>query len=90
MNVVGILLAVGSFLLPGLGQLLSGRVFAAIVHFVFFCMLGVIGLSIVVSVISAINAYKHAPVIETEEEDEEDEDTSEDEDEDEDTDEDEE
>lgn len=56
-----VLAALASFFIPGLGQLLQGRIFMAIVHFVFAGFLWIFLLGWIVHLWSILDAAKFDP-----------------------------
>ncbi|TDI80854.1 MAG: hypothetical protein E2O76_10965 [Caldithrix sp.] len=56
-----VLAALASFFIPGLGQLLQGRIFMAIVHFVFAGFLWIFLLGWIVHLWSILDAAKFNP-----------------------------
>jgi TM2 domain-containing membrane protein YozV len=56
-----VIAAVCSFFIPGLGQLVQGRVFAALVHFVLAAVLWLILLGWIVHLVSIIDAARWKP-----------------------------
>lgn len=51
-----VLAAIASFFLPGLGQLVQGRMLAAIIHFVLWCVLWLFWIGFLMHFISAIDS----------------------------------
>ncbi len=56
-----VLAALASFFIPGLGQLLQGRVFAALVQFVFAFLLWIVLLGWIVHLWSIVDAARFEP-----------------------------
>ena len=56
-----VLAALCSFLIPGLGQLLQGRLFVAGIHFILFIILWLFWLGILVHIWSAYSAAVYVP-----------------------------
>ena len=56
-----IIAALCSFLLPGLGQLLQGRVLMATVHFLLGCVMWIFLLGWLVHIWSTIDAARYVP-----------------------------
>lgn len=56
-----VIAALASFFVPGLGQLLQGRLFTAAVHFVFAALLWIVLLGWAVHLWSIIDAARWAP-----------------------------
>lgn len=56
-----VIAALCSFFIPGLGQLLQGRLLAAVTHFVFAWLLWIILLGWVIHLWSIIDAARFAP-----------------------------
>lgn len=56
-----VIAALCSFFVPGLGQLLQGRVFAALVHFVLTGVLWVVALGWIMHIWSTISAARFRP-----------------------------
>lgn len=56
-----VIAAVCSFFIPGLGQLVQGRVLAAIIHFVLAALLWLILLGWIVHLVSIIDAARWKP-----------------------------
>ncbi|MEM7220458.1 MAG: hypothetical protein AAF515_19010 [Pseudomonadota bacterium] len=60
-STANVLAALASFLFPGLGQLLQGRLLAAFIHFVASALLWIILLGWLVHIFSAISAARFTP-----------------------------
>jgi TM2 domain-containing membrane protein YozV len=56
-----VLAALCSFIIPGLGQLLQGRLFTAAIHFVLFIVLWLFWLGIIMHLWSAYSAAVYTP-----------------------------
>lgn len=56
-----VIAAICSFFIPGLGQLVQGRLFAAIVYFIFAFALWIILLGWIVHLISILDAAMYVP-----------------------------
>ena len=53
-----VIAALASFFIPGLGQLIQGRVFAALVHFVVTALLWLVALGWIGHLVSCIDAAR--------------------------------
>ena len=56
-----VIAALCSFFIPGLGQLVQGRLLSAIVHFVLAALLWIVLLGWIIHIWSIIDAAKYAP-----------------------------
>ena len=56
-----VIAALCSFFIPGLGQLIQGRMFAALIHFILFCVLWIVLLGWVMHIWSALSAAWYRP-----------------------------
>jgi TM2 domain-containing membrane protein YozV len=53
-----VIAALVSFFIPGLGQLIQGRIFAALVHFIVTCLLWIVFLGWIGHIVSCIDAAR--------------------------------
>lgn len=56
-----VIAAICSFFIPGLGQLVQGRVLAALIHFVLFALLWIILMGWIMHICSAVEAARWKP-----------------------------
>ena len=54
-----VIAALASFFIPGLGQLIQGRLFIAIIHFTLTCLLWIIFLGWIIHLWSVLDAAKY-------------------------------